>query len=148
MLLTDEYFMREALKEAQAAFMENEVPIGAVIVMDKQIIAKAHNLCERLNDASAHAEMLAFTSASEYLSAKYLSDCTLYVTIEPCVMCAGAAYWTRIGRIVWAADEPKRGFFSTGFEKALHPKTIIQKGPLQEEAAKLMKTFFERKRTE
>ena len=141
----DEKFMLEALKEAQKAFDADEVPVGAVIVCGGKIIARAHNLTERLIDVTAHAEMQAFTSASGYMGAKYLPDCTLYVTLEPCVMCAGASYWTRIGRIVWGADDVKRGH--TMLESRItHPRTKIKKGVLIEECAALLISFFEKKR--
>jgi tRNA(adenine34) deaminase len=143
--LTDESFMKEALKEAQKAFQEDEVPIGAVIVCKDRVIARAHNLTERLTDVTAHAEMQAITSASNYLGGKYLVDCTLYVTLEPCVMCAGALYWSQIGRIVYAASDPKRGYTTTG-KNLLHPKTKIDCGLLKEEASKLMEDFFKSKR--
>lgn len=137
--------MREALKEAQKAFEADEVPVGAVIVFDGIIIARAHNYTEKLNDATAHAEMQAFTAASAYAGGKYLPDCTLFVTLEPCVMCAGAAYWTQIGKIVYGASDPKRGF--TSLEKSiLHPKTEVVKGLLEEECAELIQTFFKGKR--
>lgn len=141
----DTYFMQQALKEAQQAFEENEVPIGAVIVANNRIIAKAHNLTERLNDVTAHAEMQAFTSASSYLGAKYLKDCTLYVTIEPCFMCAGASYWTQISRIVYGAKDEKRGFSKINSE-ILHPKTEITGGILEKECAEIMSRFFKNKR--
>jgi tRNA(adenine34) deaminase len=141
----DEYFMREALKEAQKAFDIDEIPIGAVIVSDGLIIARGHNLTELLCDVTAHAEMQAFTSASNYLGAKYLNDCTLYVTIEPCPMCAGAAYWTQIGGIVFGAKDEKKGF-SHLKSALLHPKTKVQSGVLEEECAGLMQEFFRKKR--
>ena len=143
--ITDETFMKEALKEAQKAFNEDEVPIGAVIVSNKRIIARAHNLTERLNDVTAHAEMQAITSAANYLGGKYLIDCTLYVTVEPCVMCAGALFWSQISRIVYATPDPKRGFTTTG-KNLLHPKTKLDSGLMQSEAAKLMEDFFKSKR--
>ena len=144
-VLNDNFFMNEALKEARIAFEEDEVPIGAVIVCNNQIIAKAHNLTERLNDPTAHAEMQAFTSATDYLGAKYLNDCTLYVTVEPCPMCAGASYWVQIGRIVFGANDPKRGFGLIG-KKILHPKTKISQHVKENECADLMKKFFLSKR--
>jgi tRNA(adenine34) deaminase len=142
---TDESFMKEALKEARKAFEEDEVPIGVVIVCNNRIIARAHNLTERLTDVTAHAEMQAITSAANYLGAKYLIDCTLYVTVEPCVMCAGALFWSQISRVVYAASDPKRGFSITG-KNLLHPKTKLASGLLKEEAAKLMEDFFKSKR--
>jgi len=139
--------MREALKEAKKAFEEDEVPIGCVIVCDGMIIARAHNYTEHLNDVTAHAEMQAITSAANYLGGKYLQECTLYVTIEPCVMCAGALFWAQIGRIVYGAGDPKRGFSVIGTH-LLHPKTKISKGILEEDCSQLVKTFFEGKRRE
>jgi len=145
LIYNDEYFMREALKEAQKAFEKDEVPVGAVIVCGDRIIARTHNLTEHLNDVTAHAEMQAFTSASEYIGGKFLDDCTLYVTLEPCVMCAGAAFWSRISRIVYAAEDEKRGY-SLIDQQLLHPKTGIIKGLLEEESASLLRSFFEKKR--
>jgi tRNA(adenine34) deaminase len=144
-LPTDKIYMNEALKEARKAFDEDEVPIGAVIVCNSRIIARAHNLTERLIDVTAHAEMQAITSAANYLGAKYLVDCTLYVTIEPCVMCAGALFWSQISRIVYATSDPKRGYSLTG-KNLLHPKTEVFSGIMQEEATKLMEDFFKSKR--
>ncbi|HEY9220384.1 MAG: nucleoside deaminase [Lutibacter sp.] len=140
----DTYFMRRALREAEMALDKNEVPIGAVIVMNNQVIARAHNLTETLNDVTAHAEMQAFTAAADYLGGKYLKDCTLYVTLEPCQMCAGASYWTQIGRIVYGASEDKRGFLA--MKTTLHPKTVVVGGVLEEECSKLLKRFFIEKR--
>ena len=141
----DELYMREALREARAAAAEDEVPIGAVVVCGDSIIARAHNQTERLHDTTAHAEMLAFTAASEHLGAKYLNDCTLYVTVEPCPMCAGAAGWTQVGRIVYGAPDPKRGYtLLTG--PVLHPKTEVTGGVLRDECEQIMKDFFKRKR--
>ncbi|MBR3959709.1 MAG: nucleoside deaminase [Bacteroidales bacterium] len=137
----DEYYMQQALREAKAAYDEGEIPIGAVIVCNGQIIARGHNNTERLNDVTAHAEMVAFTSASEALGSKYLPECTLYVTVEPCPMCAGAAGWTQIGRIVYGASDSKRGFERIG-RAMLHPKTQVEKGVLEEECSELMKKFF------
>ncbi|MBO4740358.1 MAG: nucleoside deaminase [Bacteroidales bacterium] len=142
---SDEYYMGEALKEAQKAFDEDEIPVGAVIVCDDKIIARSHNNTERLNDVTAHAEMIAITSAAESLGGKYLNDCTLYVTLEPCVMCAGALAWAQIGRIVYGASDPKHGF-STVSPKIPHVKTQVVSGVLGSEAGHLMKLFFERKR--
>ena len=141
----DEYFMKKALQEAQIAFDKAEVPVGAVIVLKNQIIARAHNLTETLNDVTAHAEMQAFTSAADFLGGKYLRDCTLYVTLEPCQMCAGASYWTQIGKIVYGADEPKSGFTVLGTK--LHPKTKVVSGVLKEECAEIIKRFFIQKRS-
>jgi tRNA(adenine34) deaminase len=144
-VFSDESFMKEALKEAQKAFSEDEVPIGAVIACQDRIIARAHNLTERLNDVTAHAEMQAFTAAANYLGGKYLSECTLYVTVEPCPMCAGAAFWTQIGRIVYGARDDKRGYtlLKASF---LHPRTKVDAGVMEEQCASLMKEFFQRKR--
>lgn len=142
---SDEFFMKEALKEAQKAFDKDEVPVGAVVVCEKTIIAKAHNLTETLNDVTAHAEMQAFTAAANYLGGKYLKDCTLYVTLEPCTMCAGAAYWTQISKIVYAAADEKRGF-SSSKSSVLHPSTKVISGLMAEESAHLLKEFFLKKR--
>lgn len=140
----DIYFMKRALQEAQLAFDKNEVPIGAVIVMNNQVIARAHNLTETLNDVTAHAEMQAFTVASDFLGGKYLKECTLYVTLEPCQMCAGASYWAQIGKIVYGASEKKRGFLA--LKTTLHPKTKVLGGILEKESASLLKRFFIEKR--
>ena len=144
-VFSDEYFIKEALKEAKKVFDADEVPIGAVIVCNEKIIARAHNLTERLNDVTAHAEMQAFTSAANYLGGKYLEDCTLYVTIEPCVMCAGASYWARIGKIVYGARDEKKGYSKIG-KNLLHPKTKVISGLLELECSKLMKDYFKMKR--
>lgn len=141
----DEFFMKEALKEAHKALSLNEVPIGAVIVHNDRIIGRGHNLTEQLNDVTAHAEMQAFTAAANYIGGKYLKDCTLYVTIEPCVMCAGASYWTQISKIVFAAHDLKRGF-SLISDRLVHPRTEVISGILAEDAAKLIKDFFIAKR--
>jgi Cytosine/adenosine deaminases len=143
--ISDEFFMREALKEACRALDQDEVPIGAVIVHGGRIIGRGHNLTERLNDVTAHAEMQAFTAAANFIGGKYLTDCTLYVTIEPCVMCAGAAYWTQISRIVFGASDEKRGFSTFG-TKLLHPKTTVISGVLMEDCASLITSFFRNKR--
>jgi len=143
---SDEYFMKEALKEARKAFERDEVPVGAVVVCDKTIVARAHNLTETLNDVTAHAEMQAFTAAANYLGGKYLKECTLYVTLEPCLMCAGAAYWTQIGNIIYAASDEKRGF-STYKTSVLHPSTKIKNGLLANESTQLLQKFFARKRS-
>ena len=140
----DTYFMKRALQEAQLAFDKNEVPIGAVIVMNNQIIARAHNLTETLTDVTAHAEMQAFTAAADFLGGKYLKECTLYVTLEPCQMCAGASYWTQIGKIVYGAKEEKRGFST--MKTTLHPKTKVVGGILEDECGKLITRFFIEKR--
>ena len=144
-LKEDEHYMMLALQEAQKAYDQEEIPIGAIIVSKGRIIGRGHNLTEQLNDVTAHAEMQAFTAASQTLGGKYLKECTLYVTIEPCVMCAGAAYWTQIGRVVYGAPEEKRGFTTKGTH-ILHPKTVLQSGILAEACASLMKRFFEHKR--
>jgi tRNA(adenine34) deaminase len=141
----DIHFMQEALKEARKAFELDEVPVGAVIVCDGKIIARAHNLSERLTDSTAHAEMQAFTSASSHLGGKYLNECTLYVTIEPCPMCAGASFWAQLGKIVFGAKDEKRGY-SVLSQKIIHPKTKIVSGVLEEECSELMSNFFKRKR--
>ncbi len=140
-VFSDEYFMKEALKEARKAFDEGEVPVGAVVVCKHQIVARAHNLTQKLNDVTAHAEMQAFTAATNYLGSKYLKDCTLYVTLEPCVMCAGAAYWTQIGKVVIGAMDEKRGF-SLVSKSLLHPTTELVKGVMTEESTALLKRFF------
>ncbi len=141
----DERFMREALKEAQKAVAKDEVPIGAVIVCQNQIIARAHNLIETLNDPTAHAEMQAITAAANYLGGKYLDQCTLYVTIEPCPMCAGALYWAQLGRLVYGAADPKRGF-SLFERKIIHPKTTVSLDVLRDECSSLVSKFFINKR--
>ena len=142
---TDEYYMNLALQEAQLAYDKGEIPVGAIIVCNDTIIAKAHNQTEQLNDFTAHAEMLAFTSASEYLSNKYLKTCTLYVTLEPCNMCASASAWTQIGRIVYGASDPKKGY-SQFQPSLLHPKTQITSGILASKALSLLQVFFSSKR--
>jgi tRNA(adenine34) deaminase len=144
-VFSDEYFMKEALKETQKALEKDEVPVGAVIVSNRTIIARAHNLTETLNDVTAHAEMQAFTAASNFLGAKYLHDCTLYVTLEPCVMCAGAAYWTQIDKIVYGAKDEKRGYTISN-NNILHPKTTVIKGIMATECSNILKTFFKDKR--
>lgn len=144
-VFSDESFMREAIKEARKALALDEVPIGAVVVCENRIIARAHNLTEQLNDVTAHAEMQAFTAASGFMGGKYLEGCTLYVTIEPCVMCAGASFWTQISRIVYGADDTKRGF-SLLTSTVLHPRTRVTKGVLAAECSALMKDFFKKKR--
>jgi tRNA(adenine34) deaminase len=142
----DEHFMRQALKEAEMAFKADEVPIGAVIVCGDRILGRGHNLTERLNDVTAHAEMQAITAAADSLGGKYLKDCTLYVTVEPCVMCAGALQWAQIGRIVFGAFDEKAGYRRLG-GRALHPKTQVVGGILEAECADLMKAFFRKKRS-
>ena len=140
----DTYFMKKALQEAQAAFDQGEIPVGAVVVIDNMIIARAHNLTERLTDVTAHAEMQAITSASNYIGGKYLQQCTLYVTLEPCQMCAGALYWSQIGRIVFGASDERRGYEKMG--TTLHPKTKVERGILAHECEQIMKRFFIDKR--
>ena len=141
----DTYFMKQALAQAKKAYDKDEVPVGAIIVCDNQIIAWAHNYTEALNDVTAHAEMQAFTSAADYLGGKYLNECTLYVTLEPCVMCGGAAYWTQLKKVVYGAKDEERGF-STLTQNIFHPKTKIEGGLLEEECAKLLSDFFKSKR--
>lgn len=142
--LDDTYFMKKALQEAELGMEQGEVPVGAVIVVNNQIIARAHNLTETLNDVTAHAEMQAITAAANYLGGKYLTDCTLYVTLEPCQMCAGALYWSQISRIVFAARDEQRGCIT--LKTKLHPKTKMEGGLLAEEASELVKRFFIEKR--
>jgi len=145
-MFSDEYFMREALKEAQKAFEKDEVPVGAVIVAaGNRIIARAYNLTETLNDVTAHAEMQAITMAASFLGGKYLKECTLYVTLEPCTMCAGALYWAQIERIVYGAPDTKRGF-TLNPSSPLHPATALTNGILETECAALMSDFFRKKR--
>lgn len=144
-LFSDEYFMNEALKEAEKALAKDEVPVGAVITHDNQIIARAHNLSETLNDVTAHAEMQAFTIAANTIGGKYLNDCRLYVTLEPCVMCAGASYWTRLKKIIYGAPDPERGY-TKYTKKILHPKTQVISGILENECNKLLSEFFKEKR--
>jgi tRNA(adenine34) deaminase len=141
---TDERFMREALKQATLALAKDEVPVGAVVVSNGTVIGKGYNQTETLNDVTAHAEMIAFTAASSYLNGKYLNECTLYVTLEPCVMCAGASYWTQVGRVVYGAPDDKRGYHLHG--ELLHPKTKVSSGILKEECSQLVKNFFAKKR--
>ncbi len=145
--MTDEQYMEQALKEAQKAFDAGEVPVGAVLVLNGKIIAKAHNQVELLNDSTAHAEILALTTAYNFLGSKYLPDATLYVTLEPCLMCSGALYWSKIGRIVFGAADEKNSYRrSTGNNNPFHPKTEITGGVLQEDCAQLMKDFFKARR--
>ena len=141
---TDEYFMKKALQEAEIAFDKGEIPVGAIIVIDNKIIARGHNLTEMLHDVTAHAEMQTITAAANFLGGKYLLGCTLYVTLEPCQMCAGALYWSQISKIVFGASDENRGFEKMGTQ--LHPKTTVVRGVLAEEAAGLMKRFFVKKR--
>lgn len=140
-VFNSDWFMREALKEAQKAFDLGEVPVGAVVVYENKIIGKGHNLTEQLHDVTAHAEMQAITAAANFIGAKYLTECTLYVTLEPCVMCAGAIYWSQLGKLVFGASDAKRGFMKEG-QHLLHPKTELESGIMAEEAASLMKVFF------
>jgi tRNA(adenine34) deaminase len=144
-LFTDEYFMKEALKEAARAYDIREVPVGAVVVNKERIIARAHNMTQKLLDATAHAEMIAITAASNYLGTKYLSDCTLFVTLEPCVMCAAALKWAQLGRIVYAATDPREGYSRLG-GGILHIKTEVTPGILQEPALKMLRLFFRERR--
>ena len=139
------YFMKQALKEAHKALELDEVPVGCVIVCENQIIARAHKFSHRLNDATAHAEMQAFTSATNFLGSRYLDNCTLYVTLEPCAMCAGASYWAQLKRIVYGAKDEKRGY-SIASKKILHPKTEVEGGVMALQCSKLLKEFFKRKR--
>ncbi|MBR4217929.1 MAG: nucleoside deaminase [Bacteroidales bacterium] len=142
---SDEHFMKLAYAEAQEALAKDEVPIGAVVVQNGAVIGRGHNLTQTLNDVTAHAEMQAITAAASYLGAKYLNECTLYVTLEPCVMCAGAIAWSQLGTLVYAAEDPKKGY--TLLDKnILHPKTEVRKGVMQEECAELLKSFFAKKR--
>jgi tRNA(adenine34) deaminase len=143
----DDHFMKQALREAQEAYFEGEVPIGAVVVIDNKIIARGHNQVERLNDPTAHAEILAITSACSYLGAKYLPDATLYVTIEPCHMCAGALYWSKLKRVVFGAKDVKQGYeFFYCDKNPFHAKTVVTGGVLAEEGARLIKDFFKERR--
>lgn len=144
-LYSDTYFMNEAFKEAQKAFDADEVPVGAVIVAENKIIARGHNLTEQLNDVTAHAEMQTITSAANYIGGKYLNDCTLYVTLEPCLMCAGALHWTHITKIVYGASDDKKGFSKIN-QPVLHPKTVVVKGVLEEQCSRILKDFFQKKR--
>ena len=141
---TDEYFMKKALQEAEMAFEKDEIPVGAIIVIDNKVIGRGHNLTEMLVDVTAHAEMQAITAAANFLGGKYLTGCTLYVTLEPCQMCAGALYWSQISKIVYGASDENRGFEKMGTQ--LHPKTTVVRGVLANEASELMKRFFAEKR--
>ncbi len=145
-LFSDEYFMREALKEAHKAAESDEVPVGAVIVIRNKIIARSHNSTELLNDFTAHAEMLAITSAANYLGNKYLNKCKIYVTLEPCLMCAGALFWSQIGEVIYGADDTKRGYTLVAKHNALHPKTKVRKAVLGEECGRILTEFFKEKR--
>ncbi|MFT4661841.1 MAG: tRNA(adenine34) deaminase [Patiriisocius sp.] len=146
-LYTDEYFMKQALQQAELAKEKDEVPVGAVIVSQNRVIARAHNLTECLNDVTAHAEMQAFTSAAEYIGGKFLHECILYVTLEPCIMCAGASYWTRLSKVVYGASDPKRGFQRIK-TKLLHPKTTFVAGVMEMECSTILTDFFKQKRRE
>lgn len=137
--------MNEAFKEAQKAFDLDEVPVGAIIVAENKIIARGHNLTEQLNDVTAHAEMQTITSAANYIGGKYLNDCTLYVTLEPCLMCAGALHWAHITKIVYGASDDKKGFSKIN-QPVLHPKTVVVKGVLEEQCSRILKDFFQKKR--
>lgn len=139
-VFTDEYFMKKALQEAEFAFGKGEIPVGAVIVVNNKVIARSHNLTEMLNDVTAHAEMQSITAAANFLGAKYLKDCTLYVTVEPCQMCAGALYWSQISKIVFGTRDEQRGFIAMGTK--LHPKTTVISGVMANEASDLMLRFF------
>ena len=141
----DEYFMRIALEEARLAFDEGEVPVGGVIVCGDKVIARGHNLVMRLNDPTAHVEMQLITCATDYIGSRYLQDCTLYVTLEPCVMCAGALFWSQIGRVVFGADDPKRGATRIN-QRIYHPKTVVDGGVMSDECAEVLKSFFNEKR--
>ncbi|PIF61625.1 nucleoside deaminase [Flavobacterium sp. 11] len=141
---TDEYFMKKALQEAEMAFEKGEIPVGAIVVIDNKVIARGHNLTEMLVDVTAHAEMQAITAAANFLGGKYLIGCTLYVTLEPCQMCAGALYWSQISKIVFGASDENRGFVKMGTQ--LHPKTTVVSGILANEASELMKRFFVERR--
>ena len=145
LIFTDEYFMKEALKEAQKAFEKDEVPVGAVIVSEKQIIARSHNLVETLNDATAHAEIIAITAAENFLASKYLNECTLYVTLEPCIMCAGAMDLSKLGQLVFGAKDPKKGYQKI-YDTILHPSTRVKIQLMEEECSKLLTDFFSKKR--
>jgi tRNA(adenine34) deaminase len=145
--MNDEYFMGQALRQAQLAYAADEVPVGAVVVIDKKIISRGYNQVETLADPTAHAEIIALTSAFNYLGSKYLPDATIYVTVEPCLMCAGALYWSKIGRVVYGASDPKNGYLHiTKDNSPFHPKTELLSGVLQDECASLMKSFFQQKR--
>ena len=144
-LFSDEHFMHEALKMAQIAFEQDEIPVGALVVLDNKIIGKGYNLTEKLNDVTAHAEMQAITSAASFLGAKYLTQCTLYVTLEPCIMCAGAIAWSQIPNVVYGASDSKKGFSSFS-PNVLHPKTVCKSDILAHDCSQLLKTFFQIKR--
>jgi tRNA(adenine34) deaminase len=144
---TDEYYMKEALKQAQISFEQNEIPVGCVVVCNNRIVAKAYNQIEKLNDSTAHAEMIALTSAFNYLGAKYITDCTLYVTLEPCIMCAGAIQWAQVGKLVYGASDPQKGYTRLG-KNILHPKTEIISNILSRECKQIIDKFFIRLRNQ
>lgn len=145
--MTDEYFMMQAIKEAKKALEDDEIPIGAIVVVNERVIARGHNMTERLNDPTAHAEMIALTSAFNLLGSKYLPEATLYVTIEPCLMCSGAIYWSKLGKLVYGADDEKNGYKkTTGGNWPFHPRTELIRGVLKDDCAKLMRDFFKTKR--
>ena len=144
-IYSDEHFMGEAIKEAQKAFELGEIPVGAIVVAENRIIARSHNQTEQLSDVTAHAEILAITAASNYLGSKYLKNCSLFVTLEPCVMCAGAIYWAQLGRVIYGAADEKRGFMKHG-RQLLHPKTTLEYGILEAQCSTLMRSFFASKR--
>jgi len=145
--MTDEYFMMQAIKEARKALEDDEIPIGAIVVVNERIIARGHNMTEKLNDPTAHAEMIALTSAFNLLGSKYLPEATLYVTIEPCLMCSGAIYWSKLGKLVYGADDEKNGYKkTTGANWPFHPRTELIRGVLKDDCAKLMRDFFKTKR--
>lgn len=143
-IFTDEYFMKKALAEAEIAFEKGEIPVGAIIVVENRVIARSHNLTEMLKDVTAHAEMQAITAAANFIGGKYLKGCTLYVTLEPCQMCAGALYWSQITKIVFGARDEQRGFMTLGTQ--LHPRTEVVSGIMADECAQLMKDFFKKRR--
>ncbi len=146
-VFSDEYFMKEAIKEAQKALEKEEIPVGAVVVCNHEIVGRGHNLTITLNDVTAHAEMQAITAATNYLGSRYLNDCTMYITLEPCVMCAGAIYWSQLGRLVYAASDDKKGY-STISNQIIHPKTKVEKGILKAETQKILSDFFAKLRKE
>lgn len=145
--MTDEYYMMQAIKEAKKAWEDGEIPIGAIVVINERLVARGHNMVEKLNDPTAHAEMIALTSAFNLLGAKYIPEATLYITVEPCLMCAGALYWSKIGKVVYGADDEKNGYKKTaGANWPFHPKTELIRGVLKDDCSKLIKDFFKTKR--
>lgn len=142
---SDSHFMKQALKQAELALESGEIPVGAIVVCENQIIARAHNQTEQLNDVTAHAEIIAITAASNFLNSKYLPDCTLYVTLEPCIMCAGALHWAQLGRVVYGTADDKRGFMRFG-KSLLHPKSKLEYGIMEEECSAILKQFFQKLR--